>query len=87
MEAKQRPRTDDEVYSNFDHVLDVSVVALLESETLRAHHAAWDFSGQVYKQDGRWFEEIRCYGAVVDLLEGDSAEDVIEQANAKYGDA
>ena len=88
--ANQMPVTEmaDSVYSNYDHELDAKVVAELEAapDALRAHHAAWDFSGQIWKGvDGRWHELVWRYGVEVKVLEGETIADVIKMANAEYG--
>lgn len=56
--GSQRSLTEDEVYSNVDHVLNQDVVKELEAGTKQAQHAAYDFCGYVYKDENGWHEEV-----------------------------
>ena len=77
--------TDDSIYSNFDHVLCADVEAEVARGGVFARHHAWNFNARVWCDGGRWYSEVWQYGSVVATLEGESACDVIEQANAEYG--
>ena len=60
MESK-RPKGGelDTVYSNFDHLLDEEIAKQLESNSgkVYAQHAAWDFCGYIWHDDGKWYDE------------------------------
>ncbi len=78
----------DTVYSNFDHVLDATVVCELKAAAgeVYAQHAAYNFCGFVWLlPDGRWVNQIWRHGTPVDDIYGNSIESVIEVANNSYG--
>ncbi len=58
-------RTLESVYSNFDNELEDEVVKYLEDHAgqVHAHHAAWDFSGNVWLDlvSDRWVEDVWQY--------------------------
>lgn len=83
--AASRTPLSDHVYSNFDHELDPSVVEPLETEEHYAYHFAWNFQAKVYKAGGVWFSEVWQHHKVVAVIEGDSADAVIEEANKGFG--
>ena len=78
-------RLNDDVYSNFDHVLDIDVVNQLKQGGYFSAHVAWDFVGYVYFYENKWHEEIWVYGIPMETLSGDSIKDVANKANKKYG--
>lgn len=75
------------LYSNFYHELNGEILKRLEVEKAVAPHFAWDFWACVWKdhETGRWFEMVKRYHEHVDTIEGESAREVIEATNEKYG--
>lgn len=85
-ESLQRRMIPDGVYTNADHTVDEDVIGQLQGdEGLVAQHSAWDFCGYVYKRGDIWVEEVWQHKALVEVLEGSSPMDVIDQANTRYG--
>lgn len=74
-----------EVYSNCDHTFDEQVVAELEKGNVTAGHSAWNFHGAIWKQDGKYFEEVKSYLRVVGLIEGTSLVDVVTKTIERFG--
>lgn len=83
--ASFRHPLPDHVYSNFDHELDAEVVRLLELGCNFAFHDAWNFQARVYKAGGMWYSEVWQHHKIVALIDGDSVETVIEEANKGFG--
>jgi hypothetical protein len=73
------------VYSNFDHVLEKAIAEKLALGGSRASHAAWDFNGIVWFEDGVWFEKINRYQHHETTLEGATLEEVLSEANGRFG--
>lgn len=74
------------VYSNYDHVLNEDVAnELLGDPNVYAGHAAWNFYGRVWYEDGQWTEQVWCYGCPVMTLRGTDLAALIELVNAEYG--
>lgn len=70
--------------SNFDGRIDDGMKnALMDGEM--GVHSAWNFYGSVYYQDGKFVEEVRVYGTLVDTVEADTLEELMETVNSKYG--
>jgi hypothetical protein len=75
-----------ELYENLTHEIDPIVEgALRANPNIRASHAAMNFYAHVWFDGEQWHSEIHQYRSVVDELTGESAADVIEQANDIYG--
>ncbi|MBS3074402.1 hypothetical protein J4447_03015 [Candidatus Pacearchaeota archaeon] len=75
------------VFSNLDGILKEDIVDRLKEGECFSRHSAWDFNGSVYFNEGRFHEEVWVYCKLVEVLEGDTAMDVINQAREKYGQA
>lgn len=77
-----------DIYSNYDHELDNSVVFDLQAGDGFAMHYAWDYCGSVwFVPDARkWVERIYRYHVVIDHIIGDTVEEVIQQTIDKYGE-
>lgn len=74
------------VYSNFDHRLVLEEEELKESGSYH-QHAAWEFCGYVwYEKETQTFkEEVWRYRLLVTTLENKNLENLIEEANSRYG--
>lgn len=74
--------TPDPVYSNFDHVLNESVVAELKKNPNRLHaqHAAWGFCGEIWWDGEQWIEEVWVYGSPVTVYRSEEIMGVINAA-------
>lgn len=74
------------LYSNFDHTLNEAVLEIITEQPFRAgEHTAWEFHGVVWFDGKLWYEEVSRYHSVVATYTGESALDVIEQANDDWG--
>lgn len=75
------------VYSNYDHELDGEIASVLERDgELYGQHAAWDFCGWVWRlPDGRWVDQVWRYGAPVEDVIGETLQEVIDEANDRWG--
>lgn len=76
-----------EVATNFDHSIDQTIKAkLIENPNkFSASHSAWNFNGTIYYDDNKFIEEIWVYGSKREKLENNSIEELIQEANNKYG--
>ena len=80
-------QTEEPLYSNIDHELDVEVLKELKDFPNRryAQHAARDFCGYIWFDGITFREEIWVYRNKVDLLENTDIGSLIEEANNDYG--
>lgn len=85
--ARPGSETDDSVYSNFDHELETEVVEQLESNPnlFCAQHAAYNFCGYIWFDGERWREDVMRYGQTVDHIIANTIEELITEANERYG--
>ena len=75
------------LYANFDHSFDATAITALEMfpDKYWGYHAASNFMGCVWPEDGRWYEEIWVHKGLVEVLQADTMKEVIEKANETYG--
>lgn len=74
------------VYSNFDHELNKEVAEKLkEDKNLCARHYAWDFCGNVWYMEGKYFNLINRYGHEIDVIMSPSIEECINLTIEKHG--
>ena len=86
MESNAPEKETERIYSNFDHELNKESKEFLQTHPdYFARHAAWNFNGLVWFSKGKWYEEIWIYHSIEEVLSGDTAEEVIRQANDEYG--
>ena len=78
---------EEAVYSNFDHRLNTKVFLKLKNNPnqFKAQHSAWNFFGYIWFDGIKWKEEIWTYHSLQEILEAEEIEDVIYEANEKYG--
>lgn len=74
-----------EVMSNLDHTIDRKVAATLKLGGCYGIHSAWNFNGRVWFADGKWYEEPWRYQCPNEVISADSIEELMMQANEKYG--
>lgn len=75
------------VYSNFDHVLNVSIAAHLMDEPNKvwAPHYAQEFRGEIWF-DGKFYNsQIRRHHVVISMFQSRHLIDVINGPNELYG--
>lgn len=83
----------DTIYSNFDHMLDENIAKKITEKKLYASHyashAAWNFCGYIYfdKESKLFIEEIMQYHSLVEIMKNEDINELISEANEKYGSA
>lgn len=85
-----RRSTANEVYSNFDHVLNQDVAEKLKQDpTLWSQHPGWNFCGWIRwdAETQEWVEEVWRFKVLVGTHTGEDLEEVIKQVNDEYGSA
>lgn len=75
----------DDVMSNFDRQIEKDIEKELKETLSYAGYAAWDFHGDVWYEDGKFYCEIWRYHCHVNTLEADTLEEIMEEASEKYG--
>lgn len=77
----------DEGMSNFEHTIDDNLAQILRDgeDKLFAQHSAWDFCGYVWYSNGIYHEQIWRYKSPIDEIEAETLEDLMEEANSRYG--
>jgi hypothetical protein len=78
------------VYSNFEREYDHEIVAALQRREGHADHCAWNFHAEIWLEDPgtadeHWVEEVSVHGSVRETFVGSTIQEVIDQANEKYG--
>ena len=78
---------DDLCMSNFDLSVDEGLAERLTANEGKvfAQHAALNFCGNVWFEDGKFHNQIHQSYAEVDELEAETLEGLMEIANDKYG--
>jgi hypothetical protein len=71
--------------SNFDGLIDDGFADALKAGPVFGRHAAYNFNGRVYFKDGRFHEDVWRYGVHVETLTADTLEELMREANTKYG--
>lgn len=64
---------------------DAGLEADLRSHRRYAIHAAWNFMGVVWFEDGKLHEEVWQFDLPIDHLESESIASLMDLANGKYG--
>lgn len=75
----------DDVMSNFDHEIDKKIENQLRQGNCYAGYPAWDFHGQVYWENDRFYCEVRRYGYLVDVISADTLEELMGNVSGEYG--
>jgi hypothetical protein len=74
------------VYSNFDHILDLTVVEEMKRDGFARCHPAENFCGYIQFEGGVFVEYVYQHGTPVDEIRGENIMDVIDEVNEKWGD-
>lgn len=80
-------QTANSIYSNMDNELDDDVAEFLKAHPNRfcAHHAAWDFSGNIWWDGTQWWEEVWQYKVVVATCSSPELLTLIHHVNDEFG--
>lgn len=70
--------------TNYDHSIDGRF-----EQALRAgrwgRHAAWNFNGRVWFEEGRFHEEVWIYGDPIAVLSAATLKELMAVVNERYG--
>ena len=85
-EYKKPEEEGDIVYSNLDHDYEMTEEQVKNSGMCHAH-PAWNFCGYVWFdiENQKFVEEVMIYRSVVDVLCGETLDEVIQEAIDLYG--
>jgi hypothetical protein len=75
----------EDIMSNFDHVIDREVEKELKENRCYSKYPGWNFSGNVWFQDNKFYCEVWQYHCHVETIEGDTLEDLMENVCCEYG--
>lgn len=75
------------VYSDFDHIIDMDIVKLLQDNPngIHAQHAAWNFCGYIWFDGENFIEEIWQYRQLIETRANEDINELISSINAEYG--
>ncbi len=71
--------------SNFDLSIDDGLAMTLAHGEVVSQHAAWNFCGYVFHNDGKFFEEVWIDNAHVATHAADNLEDLMRVVNEEFG--
>ncbi len=74
-----------EVISNYDGAIDELVAEQLREGGRFARHAAWNFNGLVWFEQGRWHEVVCVYGQRRATYSDDTLDGLRRTANDNFG--
>lgn len=87
---RRRPKdlteiADEVEMSNLDHSIDPGLEEALRERAVWARHSAWNFNGQVWFEDGTFFEEVWHYHVHIDTVGASSLEELMRAVNDLHG--
>ena len=89
MKNKENREYMDCCYSNFDHSfengLEPTTKMIQENPNNHFHHAGWNFSGNIWFEDGFFYEEVWVYRIHQQTLKNEVLSNLIEEVNDQYG--
>jgi hypothetical protein len=71
--------------SNFDHSIDEGFEERLRNERIWGRHAAWNFNGRVWFEDGEFHEQVWRYGQPVEHFSGATLAELMGSVSNEYG--
>jgi hypothetical protein len=71
--------------TNFDHAIEPGFEDALRRGGVWGRHAAWNFNGRVWFEDGEFHEQVWVYGAPRAILSASTLEDLMCKVNDEYG--
>lgn len=75
----------DDVMSNFNHVIERDIEERLRKCDCYAGYPAYNFHGNVMFKDNKFICEIKRYSSLVDIIKGDTLEEIMEKSSNTYG--
>lgn len=76
---------DSSIMSNFDNKIEENAEELLKASKVYGVYSAWDFNGNVWFEDGKFYCEVWQYRFHIDTIEANSLEEIMEMCSEKYG--
>ncbi len=76
---------DDNIMSNFDHVVNHEVANAIKGKPFYASYSGWNFNGSVWWQNEMWHCEIRAYWSYRETISAKTPEELMESVCEKYG--
>jgi len=73
------------IMSNSDHVIDYDVVERIKASGEVAEYPGWNFFGNVFFKDNKWYCNVWQYGSVTDLIVSDTIENLKSEVCSRYG--
>ena len=77
--------TDEPVMSNFDHTIDDAAERLLKQNKVYSGYPAWNFHGDVWFEDGKFYCEIWQYHNHVNTVEASTLQEIMDTCCEFYG--
>lgn len=71
--------------SNFDHAVDSDAIELLQGHETFGRHAAINFNGLLWFQDGSWHEQVWVFGSPVATYSAEAPEELMQTVNDEHG--
>ena len=73
--------------SNFDGAIDDGFAEALTARPggVFGRHAAWDFNGKVYFEDGQFHEEVWVYGSPRETISASTLRELMDSVCDEYG--
>lgn len=63
----------------------LSLEELLKTGKYYCGHAAWDFYGKIWYEEGKFKEEVKQHNIVIVVIEADTLLELIQKVNDKFG--
>lgn len=73
------------ICSNFDHIVDQSIVERMKTEKIVADYPAWNFHGSVWFKDGKFHCAVMQYHELSEIISADTFDEVKEEVCEKFG--
>jgi len=76
---------NEDLMSNFDHQIEPNAEELLKSSKIYGGYPGWNFHGDVWFEDNKFYCEIWQWGNHVNTLEAESLREIMDEASEYYG--
>lgn len=76
---------EDPVMTNLGHRTNVMIAKLIKEKLYIGWYVAWDFAGQIWFDDNKYYCVIQQYKENIETIKTDSLKEIMDYCCEKYG--